>query len=103
MDRMTKSRPRNRRPAKVGRTLVILLVALAPVPALAHTKLVRSTPKAKDVLLQTPKLIELWFTEALEPGLTTIEVRDEQSNRVDKGSVAVSDGNKKAAVEVGEL
>ena len=87
----------------MGRALVILLVALAPVPVLAHTKLVRSTPKAKDVLLQPPKLIELWFTEELEPGLTTIEVRDEQSNRVDKGTVALSDGNKKAAIEVGEL
>ena len=87
----------------MGRALVVLLVALAPVPALAHTKLVRSTPKAKDVLLQSPKLIELWFTEALEPGLTTIEVRDEQSNRVDKRSVALSEANKKAAIEVGEL
>ncbi|HEX6730942.1 MAG TPA: CopD family protein, partial [Pyrinomonadaceae bacterium] len=42
-------------------------------------------------------------TEELEPGLTTIGVRDEQGNRIDKGTVALSEDNKKAAIEVGEL
>lgn len=82
--------------------LVILLITV-PMPALAHTKLIRSQPLAKEVLSQPPKHIELWFTEELEPGLTTIEVRDEQGNRIDKGTVALSEDNKKAAIELGEL
>lgn len=94
---------RRLRPAQVGRALVILLITFVPIPALAHTKLVRSEPKAKEVLSQTPKLVELWFTEALEPGLTTIEVRDEHGNRIDKGTAALSEEDKKAAIEVGEL
>ncbi|HEX6729442.1 MAG TPA: CopD family protein [Pyrinomonadaceae bacterium] len=94
---------RKRRFATVGRALVILLMTIVPSTALAHTKLVRSQPKANEVLSQTPKLIELWFTEELEPGLTSIDVSDEQSNRVDKGSVALSEGNKKATIELGEL
>lgn len=91
------------RPAQVGRALIILLIMCAPMPALAHTKLVRSQPQAKESLSQTPKLIELWFTEALEPGLTTIEVKAEQGSRVDKGTVALSEENKKAAIELSEL
>jgi copper transport protein len=94
---------RKRRPALVSRTVVILLMIIVPITALAHTKLVRSQPKANEVLSQTPKLIELWFTEELEPGLTSIEVNDEQRNRVDKGFVGLSEGNKKAEIELGEL
>lgn len=91
------------RPAQVGRALVILLITFVPIPALAHTKLVRSQPKAKEAFSQPPKLVELWFTEALESGLTTIEVKDEQGSRVDKGPVALSEENKKAATELNEL
>lgn len=87
----------------MGRALVLLLITFVPIPALAHTKLVRSQPRAKEVLSQSPKLVELWFTEALEPGLTTIEVKDEQGSRVDKGTVALSEENKKAAIELSEL
>jgi methionine-rich copper-binding protein CopC len=94
---------RKRRFATAGRAFVVLLMTIVPSTALAHTKLVRSQPKANEVLSQTPKLIELWFTEELEPGLTSIEASDEQSNRVDKGSVALSEGNKKATIELGEL
>lgn len=94
---------RKRQPALVSRTVVILLMIIVPITALAHTKLARSQPKANEVLSQTPKLIELWFTEELEPGLTSIDVNDEQRNRVDKGFVALSEGNKKAAIELGEL
>ena len=83
--------------------LVILLITVAPMPALAHTKLIRSQPQAKEVLSQPTKLIELWFTEELEPGLTTIEVTDEHGTRIDKGTVALSEENKKSAIEVGEL
>ena len=94
---------RKRRCAIVARTLVILMMTIAPSTALAHTRLVRSQPRAKEILPQPPKSIELWFTEDLEPGLTTIEVSDAQRNRVDKGSVALSEGNKKAAIELGQL
>lgn len=78
-------------------------MTIVPGTALAHTKLVRSQPKAKEILSQPPKSIELWFTEYLEPGLTTIEVSDAQRNRVGKGSVTLSEGNKKAAIELGQL
>ena len=81
----------------------ILLVAATPVFALAHAKLIRSQPKAKETLSKAPKLIELWFTEELEPGLNTIEVKDQHGNRVDRGQVTLAEGNKKAQIELGEF
>jgi len=83
--------------------LAILLLAFLPVPALGHAKLVRSEPKPKETLATVPKLVELWFSEELEPGLNTIEVKDQAGKRVDRGEVALGEGNKKAQLELGEL
>ena len=85
--------------------LALLFLACLPLAALAHAKLVRSQPKAKDVLSNVPKLVELWFNEELDasPGLNTIEVKDQKGARVDHGEVTLSEGNKKALVKLGEL
>ena len=83
--------------------LAAFLLAFFPVASLGHAKLIRSQPKAKETLSQAPKLIELWFNEELEAGLNTIEVKDQQGTRVDRGEVTLSEGNKKAQIELGEL
>ena len=83
--------------------LAILLLAFLPAVALGHAKLVRSEPKPKETLAAVPKLVELWFSEELESGLNTIEVKDQTGKRMDRGEVALSEGNKKAQVELGEL
>ncbi|MBA3357044.1 MAG: copper resistance protein CopC/CopD [Pyrinomonadaceae bacterium] len=78
----------------------VLLLVLLPVAALAHAKLVRSEPKAKDVLPRAPKVVELWFSEELESGFNSIEVRDQQGKRFDRGGVTLSEGNKKAQISL---
>ncbi len=78
----------------------ILLLTLLPGAALAHAKLDRSEPKAKEILSQAPKLIELWFSEELESGFNSIEVRDQQGKRFDQGGVTLSEGNKKAQISL---
>lgn len=83
--------------------LATLLLVGMPTFVLAHAKLIRSQPKAKEALAQPPKLIELWFSEELELGLNTIEVKDQQGSRVDRGQVTLSEGNKKAQIELVEL
>ena len=83
--------------------LAIVLLAFLPVATLGHAKLVRSEPKPKETLAAVPKLVELWFSEELESGLNTIEVKDQTGKRVDRGEVPLSEGNKKAQVELGEL
>ncbi len=80
-----------------------LMLACFPVAAFGHAKLVRSQPKAKETVSPAPKLVELWFSEELESGLNTIEVKDQTGKRVDHGEVALAEENKKAQVELGEL
>ncbi len=80
-----------------------LILACLPVAALAHAKLVRSEPKPKETVSVAPKLVELWFSEELESGLNTIEVKDQTGKRVDRGEVTLAEQNKKAQVELGEL
>ncbi|MBA2702226.1 MAG: copper resistance protein CopC/CopD [Blastocatellia bacterium] len=82
---------------------VSLLLAFVPINGLAHAKLVRSEPKARASFSTAPKLVEIWFSEELEPGLTTIEVTDQQGTRVDRGEVTLSEANKKAQIELGAL
>ncbi len=48
---------------------------LSPLPAFAHAHLDRSTPTA-GATVTAPREVTLWFTEALEPKFSTIEVRD---------------------------
>lgn len=80
-----------------------LLLACLPAAALGHAKLDRSQPKANEIVSPAPKLVELWFSEELEHGLNTIEVKDQTGQRVDRGEVVLTEGNKKAQVELGEL
>ena len=80
-----------------------LLLLCLSLTAMGHAKLVRSQPQPKETLPSPPKLIELWFTEELEPRLNTIEVKDSSGNRVDRGEVVLAEENKKAQVELGDL
>lgn len=65
------------------RLLVVSLCACA-TPALAHSSLDHSEPKNGAVLKQAPQEIQMWFTEPIKAGLSTIEVRDAAGKQVDK-------------------
>ena len=80
-----------------------IFLALLPIATFGHAMLVRSAPDSNAKLSESPKLVELWFSEALEPGLNTIEVKDAAGQRVDRGEVTLSEENKKAQVELQEL
>jgi copper transport protein len=85
--------------------LLLLLLALvcAPREASAHAKIKRSEPKANSTVARAPGLVELWFTEAMQEGFTTIEVTDSKRRRLDRGPVTLSEGGTKAQVELEEL
>ena len=55
----------------------------------AHALLVRSVPAANTVLEQPPVQVELYFSEALEPTLSSIIVVDSNIRIVDAGDVRV--------------
>jgi methionine-rich copper-binding protein CopC len=55
--------------------LVVAHVFLtSPRAALAHARLVRSTPANQARLAAPPERVELWFSELLEDGFNSVEV-----------------------------
>ena len=68
---------------------VLLYCAWAVSPAYAHALLLRSNPAANATLTEGPAQVELYFTEALEPTLSTVSVFDSNGNVVDLGDIKV--------------
>ncbi len=68
---------------------VTLYSASVATPAFAHALLVRSTPAANAVLTQPPVQVEIFFSEPLEEGLSSIRVFDSNNLSVDAGDVRV--------------
>lgn len=85
-----------------GAILVTLLMLHASA-AFGHARLVRSQPTANFTLKQAPKLVELWFSEDLEPTMSTIIVTDQNGKRVDKNKATLGEGNKKLQVDLEDL
>jgi methionine-rich copper-binding protein CopC len=86
--------------------LPVVVAALASggaVTAWAHAYLVRSTPGADAVLPTSPGEIRLWFTEAIEPAVSTIELRDLKGAPVGHEATVAGDGNKSLAVTLTAL
>lgn len=62
---------------------------MAVTSVAAHAVLLRSNPPANAVLVQPPAQVELFFSEALEPKLSSIKVIDSNNQVVDAGDVRV--------------
>jgi copper transport protein len=74
--------------------LVVLALSLTLAltlawPVLAHATLLRSIPEANAELDRAPAQIELFFSEALEPGFSTITVLDTNGIQVDNADARV--------------
>ena len=73
--------------------LVFLVVALycawAVSPAQAHAVFVRSIPAPNAVLTQPPPQVDIYFSEGLQEGLSSISVYDSGGLQVDVGDVRV--------------
>jgi methionine-rich copper-binding protein CopC len=69
------------------------LAWLAPAAALAHAHLDHAKPAAGSTVTDAPKDVTIWFTEALEPKFSSIEVRDAKGAAVQAGPAAPVPGN----------
>ena len=69
--------------------LILIYTGWAVPSASAHAVLLRSNPEANSVLSQAPVQVELFFTEPLEPNLSSIQVFDSNNRIVDAGDVRV--------------
>jgi len=54
--------------------VVAQMFLTGPRAALAHARLVRSTPANQARLAAPPERVELWFSELLEDGFNSVEV-----------------------------
>lgn len=70
---------------------VALLVAFAGLGrgAQAHAMLDHANPRVGSTVHKAPAEIDLWFTEAVEPAFSGIEVRDINAKRVDIGKAHI--------------
>jgi methionine-rich copper-binding protein CopC len=67
-------------------TLVLAATALAATPAVRrHFALARSVPAA-GTTVPSPRVIQLWFTEAPEEGSLTVRLLDARGELVETGS-----------------
>ncbi len=71
----------------IGLLLGVLLIAVTPVSA--HSELVRMTPDANARLDRAPAQIELYFSEAVEPGFSKITALDANGAKVDNNDSRV--------------
>lgn len=94
MIRMFLTRPL-RRPLSLALLCAIGLTFLLPSLASAHAILLSSNPGKDAVLLTPPTRVQMWFSEELNPALSTAEVINAQKQRVDQQDVQVNASNSK--------
>jgi methionine-rich copper-binding protein CopC len=59
----------------------------------AHAALDRANPRVGSTVASAPRAVSLWFTENIEPALSTIEVRNAAGARVDQGRARAGGSN----------
>jgi copper transport protein len=83
----------------------VLLVALGAVvgtagPAAAHATLLETTPADDSLVGAVPAAVELRYSEAIDFGSGGVEVYDPGGDRVDRGSVDMSEESTVASVPI---
>src|SRR6266571_3156657 len=73
------------------RAILLFVAALSGLAARASTHgfLERSDPRAETTIRTPPTRVRLWFTGAIEPAYSRVEVLDAQGRRVDVGESVV--------------
>jgi methionine-rich copper-binding protein CopC len=70
------------------------LLALGPGLVAAHGILDRTDPRAGGSVKTAPAQVRLWFTGALEPAYSRVQVLDAGGTRADLGDGGVDEGNR---------
>lgn len=66
------------------RAFLLVLACLASPAALAHAYLDRASPEAASTVRGSPEEVRLWFSHALEPAFSTVQVLDKSGKQVDR-------------------
>ena len=76
------------------RTFAAIALALAAPAAFAHAFLDHAEPRVGSTVDASPPRVTLWFTQALEPAFSRVQVLDASGHEVDRkdGAVDAKDG-----------
>ncbi|HEV3313027.1 MAG TPA: copper resistance protein CopC, partial [Chloroflexota bacterium] len=72
--------------------LVLGVLLMLPRGALAHALLLRSDPAPNSVVPSEPRVIHLWFSESIEPGVSKAIVWDVKRRMVNRSPERISRG-----------
>ena len=71
------------------------LLALAAPAAFGHVYLDRTSPEAASTVRGSPAEVKLWFSHALEPAFSTVQVLDRDGKQVDRKDTRVDQAEAK--------
>jgi copper transport protein len=76
--------------------VLLLLSAGVPAVALAHANLDRAEPTPGSALDQAPPQLKLFFSEAVDPSFSRVQLLDDKRDQVDKGDSRVAPDDPRA-------
>jgi copper transport protein len=90
--------------SELGLIVVLLLLVLSVRDVMAHAAYERSEPSASAILERAPTQVRIWFSEAVEPRFSEVQVLDTNRRRFDRDDLAIVPGEPRAlTVSLGEL
>ena len=73
----------------LGAAVALTALLLGAGAAWGHAFLERAQPRVGSTVKSPPSQVRVWFTEAIEPAFSTLEVVNERGERVDRGPAHV--------------
>jgi Uncharacterized protein, homolog of Cu resistance protein CopC len=73
----------------LGAAVALTALLLGAGVAWSHAFLERAEPRVGSTVKAAPSQVRVWFTEALEPAFSTLEVVNQSGDRVDRGPARV--------------
>ena len=73
----------------LGAAVALTALLLGTGVAWSHAFLERAEPRVGSTVKAAPSQVRVWFTEALEPAFSTLEVVNQSGDRVDRGPAQV--------------
>ena len=73
----------------LGAAVALAALLLGAGAAWSHAFLERAEPRVGSTVKSPPSQVRVWFTEALEPAFSTLEVLNQFGERVDLGPARV--------------
>jgi methionine-rich copper-binding protein CopC len=74
---------------RLGAAVALTALLLEAGVAWGHAFLERAEPRVGSTVKAPPSQVRVWFTEALEPAFSTLEVVNQSGDRVDRGPAQV--------------